>query len=384
MGSSSTISHSLDLEDVRSARRGREFHRYLHPVNLAPCEQRSQPAGADFDSVPSLSELLSPLCQLTTLQCRAKKAMINCMDRDVMYFLTEATARRTSVEGKELHEFIHDPILASCMAVPLKGRICEMTINLPDRPDNRPPIFVVSDLKNSQFSHMSIISGPPYYRFYAGMPIQTKNGINIGSLAIMDDRPRDCLTSAEEGFMQKTVTQIMTYLEMNWQVLDNIRMRRMMKGLTNFISNPRDFQPEGSMSLISQHPQSDHQNVYGVHFNSREPVESLSPNQPDDSDYPFLLHEAAPAETTIGSETRNEVPDASEMLADKNTDYQAQASILKTGLLRRAAVSIVRALDLHKDSAAIFYSVGGQVSKRPHSILWYRSLTVSDRILSGI
>ena len=52
---------------------------------------------------------------------------------------------------------------------------------------------------------MEIITGPPYYRFYAGVLITTRDGVNIGSLAVMDTRPRpDGLMPAETKFLGNT------------------------------------------------------------------------------------------------------------------------------------------------------------------------------------
>lgn len=52
---------------------------------------------------------------------------------------------------------------------------------------------------------MEIITGPFYYRFYASVRITTRDGVNIGSLAVMDIRPRlDGLTPAETKFLGST------------------------------------------------------------------------------------------------------------------------------------------------------------------------------------
>lgn len=362
---SSTIPHSAtqSLEDLQGARRAQEFHRYLHPANLAPFDKRYEAATSEFEDVPNLSQVLAPLCQLTLLQCRAKKAMINCMDQDIMYFLTEASAESKIVDGKNIHEFIHDPILASCMSVPLKGRICEMTINLADRPDKRPPLFIVPDLSKSQFSHMAIVSGPPYYRFYAGMPIKTKNGVNIGSLAIMDDQPRQCLTRAEEDFMRTIVTQIAAFLETNRQALESIQTQRMMKGLTNFISRSANPTWQESTPMSTGNPTPVPQNAYCVAWNQRNPMESLSPDQLKNTKFPPPSYDNdISARYKKGSAARKVDAGVAKTFTLEDSDYQAQSFALKTDLLHRAAISVVECLDLHESSSVIFYNVRTQVS----------------------
>lgn len=54
------------------------------------------------------------------------------------------------------------------------------------------PCFQVPDLsRDPRFADLSIVDGSlASYRFYAGTPITTSHGINIGSLFIFDNRPR--------------------------------------------------------------------------------------------------------------------------------------------------------------------------------------------------
>lgn len=54
------------------------------------------------------------------------------------------------------------------------------------------PCFVVNDLQEDErFAHLPVVDGSIMaYRFYAGTPITTDHGINIGSFFIFDDRPR--------------------------------------------------------------------------------------------------------------------------------------------------------------------------------------------------
>lgn len=223
-------------EDVQ---RAREIYQYFQPDDLVQPHLRRRSSTLEvWDApTPSLSKALAPYCQLAALRCNVRKAMINVMDRNLMYFLSEAT-KVSAEEGEEIYEFVEDPIFLTCSSVPLEGRICDMTIRLANGDETTPPpMFVVPDLSVSQFAHMSIISGPPYYRFYAGVPITTGPGVNIGSLAIMDTSPRpNGLTHAEETFLASTARQIMLFLETNRQAIEGRHSRRMTEGLDAFIA----------------------------------------------------------------------------------------------------------------------------------------------------
>jgi hypothetical protein len=57
-------------------------------------------------------------------------------------------------------------------------------------------------------NYQSVI-GPPYLRFYAGAPLTTRSGANIGTLCLADTRPRDTFDlddSAQLASLAKIVT----------------------------------------------------------------------------------------------------------------------------------------------------------------------------------
>lgn len=61
-----------------------------------------------------------------------------------------------------------------------------------DNDDNDPyPCFIIEDLKKDpRFDNLPIVNGSvASYVWYAGAPITTKNGINIGVLCVFGDRP---------------------------------------------------------------------------------------------------------------------------------------------------------------------------------------------------
>lgn len=63
-------------------------------------------------------------------------------------------------------------------------------------------IFVVEDaLNDSRFSDNPLVLGPPNVRFYAGAPLSTVDGARVGTLCIIDDKPRT-LSESDRRFLR--------------------------------------------------------------------------------------------------------------------------------------------------------------------------------------
>jgi PAS domain S-box-containing protein len=61
-------------------------------------------------------------------------------------------------------------------------------------------LFQVSDLScDVRFRQNALVTGHPQVRFYAGMPLMTRGGHALGTLCVMDQRPRTLTEPQEEG-----------------------------------------------------------------------------------------------------------------------------------------------------------------------------------------
>lgn len=79
----------------------------------------------------------------------------------------------------------------------------------------RKKIKVVPDTqKDPRFKNNPLVTGAPYIRFYAGIPLRTLAGYAIGTFCLVDLKPRSALSARDEHNMQDLAALVMDKLEM--------------------------------------------------------------------------------------------------------------------------------------------------------------------------
>jgi GAF domain-containing protein len=75
-------------------------------------------------------------------------------------------------------------------------------------------IFEITDAKNdNRFYDNPNVTGPLQIGFYAGMPIKSSKGYNLGTVCVIDNKPKK-LTEKQKNGLQKIAIQISTLLEL--------------------------------------------------------------------------------------------------------------------------------------------------------------------------
>jgi response regulator RpfG family c-di-GMP phosphodiesterase len=75
------------------------------------------------------------------------------------------------------------------------------------------PMVVEDATKDGRFADNGLVTGPPHIRFYAGVPLELSSGERLGSLCVIDRRPRT-LTSDQHRDLQVLGKQAAAMLEL--------------------------------------------------------------------------------------------------------------------------------------------------------------------------
>lgn len=84
------------------------------------------------------------------------------------------------------------------------------------------PMVIPDTHADWRFAKNPLVTGPPHVRFYAGAPLRTQEGFNIGTLAIMDDTPRVEFSPRQRHTLKEFAAIAMREMEL-WR--DKIQLR---------------------------------------------------------------------------------------------------------------------------------------------------------------
>lgn len=100
--------------------------------------------------------------------------------------------------------------------------------------------------------------GPPNFRFYAGTPLTTDRGVNIGSLFVLDNKVRPRLNPDQEVFLCTMAQTVMKHLEMSREAEERRKAMQMSRGLNAFVEGKSSLGVESkSAGPSSLDPQSE-------------------------------------------------------------------------------------------------------------------------------
>jgi signal transduction histidine kinase/CheY-like chemotaxis protein/GAF domain-containing protein len=209
--------------------------------------------------VSSPDKALTAFCQLAALKLNVDRAMIFLFDADYGYILAEAT-RSMSLRDDTRH-FDGDGLWLGHTQIPRGFSVCEHTVNLPENTGTNgndsvtsSMAHIINNLESDQrFCNRPYVTDGPRLRYYAGVPITSPKGINIGALCALDDEPRSDTTVAEVELLVDLAAAIMSHLEAVRAKAEFQRGSVMLGSLTHFADDAANLRDALASESSSRH-----------------------------------------------------------------------------------------------------------------------------------
>ncbi|KAI4743166.1 hypothetical protein E4T50_06447 [Aureobasidium sp. EXF-12298] len=235
----------------------REMHRFYQPwldaqgtsANVADHVQDL--AAVDDFTINTLSEqgfrplasrdtTLTAFAQLAALRLNVRRAMVSLIDSKHQYVLAEATKTLSLVDDTRHAE--GDALWLGTTSLAREDAVCQCaftrqyTVKDEDGNTVTSTAAVMPDCRlDDDYKDKPYVLSEPGIRFYAGVPIRSRSGHNIGVYAVSHDSPREPLTYDELRFMQDVAVAIMNHLEWARDRVDRYKGERIVRGMADFI-----------------------------------------------------------------------------------------------------------------------------------------------------
>ncbi|KAI0880454.1 uncharacterized protein GGS22DRAFT_197521 [Annulohypoxylon maeteangense] len=209
------------------------------PANTGPDETRSVRCSHDTT--------LTALAQLAALRLNVKRGMVSLIDSNTQIILAEATQTVSLVD--ERRHAPDDHIWLGNVSLPRQDCMDEHAFGASTTFEDgegrkvEVPGFVVNDaLEDDRFKHRPYVTSGASVRFYAGVPIVTKQGYAIGVYAVSDTQPRpQGITLDEAQFMGDVAQVIADHLERVMDAIGRVSERDFMRGISYFLEDLSEY-----------------------------------------------------------------------------------------------------------------------------------------------
>ncbi|KAJ5085192.1 hypothetical protein N7532_009963 [Penicillium argentinense] len=217
------------------AAREREMHLYLPYWGFSTSEKFAQQSVGQRPNV-SRDNVLTVFAQLACLRLDGKRALINLFDRTTQHVIAEATPK-LSLRGAENDK---EALWRGVQRLPSHNiPMCNQAMHsfIQEQQD----VFVVPDLtKDSRFQSHSSVTGLPHNRFYVSVPLRSPDSYIIGSVAVLDDKPRESMAGEHIRLLKELSLTVMDHLISQRAMREKDREEKMVRALGLFVQGESD------------------------------------------------------------------------------------------------------------------------------------------------
>ncbi|KAF7183878.1 hypothetical protein CNMCM7691_004300 [Aspergillus felis] len=221
----------------REGAREREMHLYLPYWGFSDSEKCAQQSVGTHPNV-SRDNVLTVFAQLAALRMNAARALISLFDKTKQHVVAEATPDLSlrAADGRDRA----DALWLGVRRLPRqKITMCYHAVK--SFIEDGREIYVANDLTaDDRYKNHPSVTGHPHNRFYVSVPITSPDDYVIGSLAVLDDRPRDGVTEDQEHLLKELSATIMDHLLCQRAMREEYREEKMVRALGLFVKGKSD------------------------------------------------------------------------------------------------------------------------------------------------
>ena len=174
-------------------------------ADLSPYEKERLKDLIDLEVLDTQAEeSFDALTKLASLICKAPISLISLVDQDRQWFKSKVGLEATQTP-RDIAFCAHAILEDSVMVIP-------------------------DSAKDERFHDNPLVTGSPFVKFYAGAPLKTSRGYNIGTLCVIDHVARD-LNDEQIMMLNLLATQVSYILETRKEL---IRLARQNQNLEDF------------------------------------------------------------------------------------------------------------------------------------------------------
>lgn len=215
------------------------FHRYDPALvaNTIPYDPSNSTSPPILQPCSDLA--LTALAALGISRLSGTRALISLFDRHSQHVVAEATPSSPLVPATNLLALRPDQALWLCGTAIPRANLCEHVLMQPEPSKSsteKLPVTIISDIsKHPDFAQVPGCCTWPHHRFYAGVPLRSRRGINIGVYCVFDTKPRSTFDEASIQLMQDVSEAVITHLETRLASSVKHSGDRMARGLGSFV-----------------------------------------------------------------------------------------------------------------------------------------------------
>ncbi|KAF1960780.1 hypothetical protein CC80DRAFT_590121 [Byssothecium circinans] len=186
---------------------------------------------------PSKDAALTAFAQSACMRVGVKRGMVSLLDGSRQYILAEATPDLLLRSNRS--DIAHEQLWLGAVSFPRAWGVYDSLLNNDDEvaelSKRELPIVTINDFtENANYATRPFVTGAPYLRFYAGVPLVSTRGAIIGTLSVLDNKPHANLAEQDILHLKDIADTIVEYLDLCMVREQNQRGEKLMRGLLSF------------------------------------------------------------------------------------------------------------------------------------------------------